>query len=187
MVAMPAVEQPLYSEEEQILQSFLELDTPAGFKAELIEGEIVVTPPPSGSHETVFALINRQFMRKSAVELDLAGNKGLAVPRGHYIPDGTISPVGHFEDADSWADPTGVLLVFEITSSNPTKDREAKRRGYAAAKIPCYLLIDRSDRSVTLFTDPAEGDYRAHSQVPFGKPLDLPAPFSFALDTGPLQ
>lgn len=186
MVAMPAIERPLSSEEDQVLRSFLRLDTPAGFKAELIEGEIVVTPPPSGSHETAFALINRQFMRKAAVEFDLAGNKGLIVPRGHYIPDGTLSPVGHFEDADSWASPDGVLLVFEITSTNPTKDRGAKRRGYASAEIPCYLLVDRTDRTVTLFTDPAGGDYRAHAQVPFGKPLELPAPFSFTLDTEPL-
>ncbi|WP_405012916.1 hypothetical protein [Kitasatospora sp. NBC_01539] len=27
----------------------------------------------------------------------------------------------------------------------------------------------------------------AHVQVSFGKSLDLPAPFSFALDTGPLR
>nr|WP_095874469.1 Uma2 family endonuclease [Streptomyces sp. TLI_235] len=184
---MPAVERPLSSEDEQILRSFLELDTPAGFKAELVEGEIVVTPPPSGSHETAFALLNRQFIRNSTIDLDIAGNKGLIVPGGRCIPDGTVSPVGHFEDAESWADPAGVLLVFEITSSNPAKDREAKRLGYAAAGIPCYLLIDRSDRSARLFTDPADGDYTAHVQVPFGKPLDLPTPFSFTLDTEPLQ
>ncbi|MEW1909581.1 Uma2 family endonuclease [Kitasatospora sp. NPDC085895] len=187
MVAMPAVERPLSSEDEQVLESFLELDTPAGFRAELIEGEIVVTPPPSGSHESAFALLNRQFIRNSTIELDLAGNKGLIVPDGRYIPDGTISHVGHFEDTDSWASPEEVLLVFEITSSNPAKDREAKRRGYAAAGIPCYLLIDRSDGSATLFTDPADRDYTAHVRVPFGKPLDLPAPFSFALDTEPLR
>jgi len=185
MVAMPAIERPL--PEEDLLQAFLDLDTPPGFKAELIEGEIVVTPPPDGSHETAFALLIRQFIRKAAIDVDIAGTKGLIVPEGRFIPDGTISPVGHFEDADAWADPTGVLLVFEITSSNPAKDRGAKRRGYAAAGIPCYLLIDRSDGNVTLFTDPAKGDYRAHAQVPFGKPLDLPAPFSFALDTAPLR
>ncbi len=185
MVAMPAVEHPLT--EDDVLKAFLELETPAGFQAELIEGEIVLTPPPDGSHETAFALLNRQFMRRAALELDLAGTKGLVTPKGRFIPDGTISPVGHFETAESWASPAGVLLVFEVTSTNPARDREAKRLGYAAAGIPCYLLVDRTDGNATLFTDPENGDYTAHTQVPFGKALDLPAPFSFALDTAPLR
>ena len=186
MVAMPAVEHPLTSEDD-LLKAFLGLDTPAGFKAELIEGRIVVSPPPDGSHETAFALLNRQFMRKAAIELDLAGAKGLITPKGRFIPDGTISPVGHFETAGSWASAVGVLLVFEITSTDPDSDRGAERLGYAAAGIPCYLLVDRTDGHVTLFTDPEGGDYTAHTQVAFGKSLDLPAPFSFALDTAPLR
>ncbi|WP_241002733.1 Uma2 family endonuclease [Streptomyces sp. CB01881] len=185
MVAMPAVERPL--DQDNLLQAFLELDTPPGFKAELIEGEIVVTPPPDGSHETAFSLLNRQFMRKAEVEFDLSGNKGLITPKGRFIPDGTIAPVGHFENAGSWADASGVLLVFEVTSTNPVKDRTAKRHGYAAAGVCCYLLVDRSEAKATLFTDPEGEDYTAHSQVDFGKPLDLPAPFSFTLDTGPLR
>ncbi|MFJ9947059.1 Uma2 family endonuclease [Kitasatospora sp. NPDC091207] len=181
---MPAVEHPL---QQDILQAFLELDTPPGFKAELIEGEIVVTPPPDGSHETAFSLLNRQLMRKAEVEFDLSGNRGLVTPKGRFIPDGTVAPVGHFENSGSWADASGVLLVFEVTSTNPVKDRGPKRRGYAAAGIPCYLLVDRSEGKVTLFTDPEGEDYTAHSQVDFGKPLDLPAPFSFTLDTVPLR
>ncbi|MFD4654794.1 Uma2 family endonuclease [Kitasatospora sp. NPDC058444] len=183
---MPAVEHPL--DQDSVLQAFLGLDTPPGFKAELIEGEIVVTPPPDGPHETAFSLLAKQFFRKAAIDLDLSGNKGLIIgPKSRFIPDGTVVPVGHFENADSWAPAEGVLLVFEITSSNPHKDREPKRRGYAAAGIPCYLLIDRSEGMVTLFTSPRDGDYVTRSQVEFGKPIDLPAPFSFTLDTAPLR
>ncbi len=185
MVAMPAVEHPLG--EESLLQAFLGLDTPLGSKAEFIEGEIVVTPPPDGEHETAFSLLNRQFMRKAEAEFDLSGNKGLITPKGRFIPDGTLSPVGHFEHADSWASAEGVLLVFEITSINPHKDREPKRRGYAAAGIPCYLLIDRGEGMITLFTEPDGEDYITQTKVEFGKAIDLPAPFSFALDTAPLR
>ncbi|MFF2147248.1 Uma2 family endonuclease [Kitasatospora sp. NPDC058190] len=185
MVAMPAVEGPLG--QDDLLQAFLELDTPPGYKAELIEGEIVVTPPPDGEHESAFSLLNRQFMRKAETEFDLSGNKGLIVPTGRFIPDGTVSPVGHFLDAGSWADPAGVLLVFEVTSTSPRRDREQKRRGYAAAGIPCHLLVDRSEGTVTLFTEPEGDDYTRKEPVPFGKPIDLPAPFSFTLDTAPLR
>ncbi|MFF2745220.1 Uma2 family endonuclease [Kitasatospora sp. NPDC058048] len=183
---MPAVEHPLG--EDSLLQAFLELDTPLGSKAEFIEGEIVVTPPPDGAHETAFSLLAKQFFRKAAIDLDLSGNKGLIIgPKSRFIPDGTVSPVGHFENADSWAPAEGVLLVFEITSINPHKDREPKRKGFASAGIPCYLLIDRDDGVVTLFTNPQGGDYATQTRIEFGKPIDLPAPFSFTLDTAPLR
>lgn len=185
MVAMPAVEHPLT--EGDLLQAFLELDTPAGFKAELIEGEIVVTPPPDGDHEDAVARFARAVARHAAGELYVSGGKGLITPRGRFIPDATVAPVGHFRSQDAWARTAGVELVLEVTSTNPRRDRETKRLGYAAAAIPCYLLVDRGEDKVTLFTDPEDGDYRAHTQVAFGKPLELPAPLSFTLDTAPLQ
>jgi hypothetical protein len=33
------------------LEGFLALNTPEGFRAELIEGEVAVTPPPDGDHD----------------------------------------------------------------------------------------------------------------------------------------
>ncbi|MER5862589.1 Uma2 family endonuclease [Kitasatospora sp. NPDC002040] len=185
MVAMPAIEHPVSGDD--LLQTFLNLDTPPGYKAELIEGEIVVTPPPDGDHEDAIARFSRAVARHAAADLYVSGGKGLITPGGRFIPDATVAPLGHFRAQDSWAQPSGVLLVLEVTSTGPQKDRDVKRRGYAAAGIPCYLLIDRSRAEAVLFTDPVDGDYAALIQVPFGKPLDLPAPFSFALDTAPLQ
>ncbi|AUG77733.1 hypothetical protein CFP65_2922 [Kitasatospora sp. MMS16-BH015] len=182
---MPPSE-PLTTSAEYLLEAFLGLSTPPGFRAQLIEEEIVITPPPDGSHESAFALLSREFMKKPAADFDLSASKGLIVPTGRFIPDGTISPVGHFADAAPWAESAGVHLVFEVTSANPTRDREQKRRGYAAAEIPLYLLVDRSEAKVTLYWAPEGDDYQAHTRVTFGKPLDLPAPFSFTLDTGPL-
>ncbi|MGW4894220.1 Uma2 family endonuclease [Kitasatospora sp. NPDC004240] len=166
---------------------FLALDTPPGYRAELIEGEIVVTPPPDGNHESAFAFVNRQLLRDAEIDVHVSGTKGLITPGGRFVPDGTVCPVGWLKNAEPWADPSGVLLVFEVTSTNPHKDRVQKRRGYAAAGIPCYLLVDRGEGLVTLFTQLVEGDYTDATRVPFGEPLDLPAPFSFKLDTGPLR
>ena len=70
-------------------------------------------------------------------------------------------------------------MVVEVTSTKPDRDREAKRHCYARGGIPLYLLVDREKSDVTLFSDPEGADYRQHGTVPFGKQLDLPAPFSF--------
>lgn len=176
---------------EFLLEGFLALDTPEGFRAELIEGEIVVTPPPDGDHEDYIGQIVAQVIRRSRTDMQFSGNKGLTLkellgsPRDHVIPDGTFAPeaLRLFRGAASWMPCDGVSMVLEVTSSRPSIDRETKRRGYARGRIPLYLLVDRDASTVTLFSDPEDGDYRLHHLAPFGKPLPLPEPFGFDLET----
>lgn len=162
---------------------FSELDVPDGIRVELIEGEIVVSPPPFGAHEHDLARFVEQVIRSVTEPVDV-GSIGLFTPGGLFIPDKVIAPKGHFLDlTEAWTLPKGIVMVVEATSSRPETDREVKRLGYAAAGVPLYLLIDRSKKEVVLFSEPRDGDYRAHIQVPFGSPLELPAPLSFPLDT----
>ncbi|GAA2618297.1 Uma2 family endonuclease [Streptomyces tubercidicus] len=182
---------PMPTDEETLLDYFLALETPTGFRAELIEGEIVVTPPTDGTHEHCFSRVVSQIMRKSAVDMDVSGYKGLAMPRGgrcprnHVIPDATIAPseIRLFQGAEPWMPSDGVAMVVEVTSSNPERDRKAKRHCYARAGIPLYLLVDRGKSALTLFSEPSGDDYEAHNTAPIGKSLPLPAPFSFDLET----
>ncbi|MCH5676206.1 Uma2 family endonuclease [Streptomyces gilvus] len=176
---------------EGLLAIFLSLDTPEGFRAELIEGEIVVTPPRDGDHEDYIGLIVNQVIRRSRTDMQFSGNKGLKLrsgggcPKDHVIPDGTFAPtqLRLFRGADSWMPCEGVSMVLEVTSTKPRADREAKRRCYARAALPLYLLIDREASSVTLFSDPEKDDYREQCTRPLGKPLTLPEPFAFDLET----
>ena len=193
MTAM-AHEQPMPIEDDSLLAGFLALETPEGFQAELVEGEIVETPPPVGAHEANFSRLVRQVLRNSATDMDVAGNKGLALPgdgrrlRNLLIPDATFAPCALtlFDDAPPWMEPDGVALVAEITSSRPELDRLNKRHCYAVGGIPLYLLIDREEQTVTLHSEPAGRDYDAVYSVSYGKPVPLPAPFGFDLNTGRL-
>ncbi|MGC2998162.1 Uma2 family endonuclease [Streptomyces sp. G35A] len=175
-----------------LLEGFLALETPEGFRAELIEGEIIVTPPPDGDHEDYINLVAKQVIRRSRTDMDVSGNKGLnlksggACPKDHAIPDGTFAPTALrlYRGADPWMPCDGVAMVLEVTSTKPQADREAKRRCYARGGIPLYLLVDREASSVTLFSDPERDEYRERCTRPFGKPIALPEPFAFDLDTG---
>ncbi|MFI1563176.1 Uma2 family endonuclease [Streptomyces sp. NPDC020490] len=176
---------------EVLLEGFLALDTPEGFRAELIDGEIVVTPPPDGDHEDYIGLIVEEVIRKSRTRMQFAGNKGLKLrsgggcPKDHAIPDATFAPMELrlYRGAEPWMPCDGVAMVLEVTSTKPAADREAKRRCYARGGIPLYLLVDREAASVTLFSEPRNDDYRQVCTLPFGKPLPLPEPFAFELET----
>lgn len=188
MSAMP--HEPL-SQAEVLLEGFLALDTPEGFRAELIEGEIVVTPPPDGDHEDYIGLILEQVITRSRTKMQFSGNKGLKLrsgggcPKNHVIPDGTFAPteLRLYRGADPWMPCEGVALVVEVTSSKPAADRTGKRHCYARGAVPLYLLVDREQSSVTLFSDPQGDDYRQHCTIPFGKSIRLPAPFALDLET----
>lgn len=177
------------AQSDTVLRDFLSLETPEGYRAQLIDGEIVVTPPPGGNHERCITRIVQQVFASSATPMDFSGNKGLVVPavagQNMVIPDLTFAAadLDLFLDAPSWMRPSGVAMVVEVTSSLPERDRNAKRRSYAAARIPLYLLVGRDDKTVTLFSGPVRDTYISTTTVPFGDSIELPAPFSFTLET----
>ncbi|MFE5583903.1 Uma2 family endonuclease [Kitasatospora sp. NPDC056531] len=172
--------------EHDLLEAFLALDTPEGFKAELIEGKIVVTPPPDGDHEIAIGRIVWQVARQCPEGIDFAPTKGLIVPGGRFIPDGTFTETDALAGRESWCKPDGVLMVMEVTSTRADNDRLTKRRGYAASGIPLYLLVDRQKGRIALHSDPRRGDYSTTTDVAVGEPLWLPEPFGFELSTGRL-
>lgn len=153
------------------------------YRAELIAGEIVVNPPPHGTHEQIFAKLNNQLVKKSAIEVEVSGHRGIETPLGDYIPDMTITEPDTFDGQPPWGTPEGILMLVEITSSMRASDRVEKRHAYAAAGIPLFLLVDRQNRETVLFSIPdvEAKDYRADVRVPFGDALEPPVPFSFAL------
>ncbi len=60
-------------------------------------------------------------------------------------------------------------------------------RPAAEATIPVYLLIDRDHSTVTVFSDPKDGQYQQTLSRPWGAPVELPAPVGFTLDTEKLK
>ncbi|KJS53414.1 hypothetical protein VM98_25340 [Streptomyces rubellomurinus subsp. indigoferus] len=181
------------SQADILLESFLSLHSPEGFRAELIEGEIIVAPPPDGDHEDHISHLITQVIRRSKTDMSVSGGKGLRLvsgglcPKNHVIPDLTFAPeeLRLFRGAPSWMEPDGVAMVVEVTSGKPDQDRIAKRHCYARAAIPLYLLVDREKAQLSLFGKPHREEYTEVHLAAFGEPLALPEPFDFDLDTKP--
>lgn len=160
---------------------------PEGWRVELVEGEIYVVPPANGEHEEIVSELSGQVRdhdrglgRYTGIGLNVAGASGT----GHVIPDLVIAPKGSFHDEEEWHAPSGVLLVAEVTSdSTAFRDREQKIRGYARAGIPIYLLIDRGEGEVLVYSEPSGDDYTKGPKYKLGLAVPLPAPLGFELDT----
>ena len=160
---------------------------PEGHKAEVIEGNIVVSPSPSRRHGLIFAKLSAQLYRLLPAHLAITNTVTLnmAATTERYMPDLLVV----HEDAlrsDEWLlDATAAELVVEIVSpSSARQDRVTKVRGYAASGVPIYLLVDPLEQAVTLFYEPAGDAYQWTHRVQFGSSVALPEPYHGKIETG---
>jgi Uma2 family endonuclease len=163
-----------------------------GVHLELINGKLGVKPVPDGIHDTIVAWLSRICIQ-ARPELWFYAERGLAVETyrsGRAKADGLLTEGPSFLDDKDWADTAPVLLVAEVTSSDPDtnqRDRIDKPRAYAESGIPVYLLIDRDSCEAVVYSDPDGTRYETVSRRPFGKAVLLPDPVGITLDTEPLK
>ena len=160
---------------------------PRGWRVELIEGQIHVTPPANAEHEDFVSGMHEQ-VRDHRRDVRMYHGIGLKLsgpdPSLRVIPDLVVAPKRAFQAELEWHDPDPVLLVAEVTSKSTARnDRLKKLRGYARAGIPLYLLIDREAGVVSVFSKPKAGQYARSESATLGEKIMLPKPFDFELDT----
>ncbi|MER6565348.1 Uma2 family endonuclease [Streptomyces sp. NPDC001093] len=180
-------------EEFERIAEFAAKETDDAVRFEFINGRIGVKKVPDGDHNTIVLWLMRQCMQ-ARPDLDLYQGQGLRVEQyreGRVRPDAVLVPEEHFAGHGEWADPSGALLVLEVTSydsDTDRRDRQEKPVAYGAAGIPFYLLVDRDDCTVTLFSDPDRGvGYRTTHKEAFGAKLLVPQPLGIELDTEKLK
>ncbi|MFD3379950.1 MULTISPECIES: Uma2 family endonuclease [unclassified Streptomyces] len=166
---------------------------PEGVKLELIDGKLEVKPLPDNRHRAIVMWLIRLFLQLRP-ELALYPEQDLKIGtyrKGHASADGALAPLDHFiAQEDDWADPKGILMVVEVTSHDRDtnrRDRIDKVRGYAEAGIPIYLLIDRDNDTVVVYSGPKNGRYQQSPSYPYGTVVDLPAPVNITLETEKLK
>lgn len=160
-----------------------------GDRVQIIEG-IIEPVTPTWDHERAAKLVRRQI--EGRVDelgcLEGSGNLDLPGSSNWYVPDIAVVPEVLAKGGGALL-PDQTLLIVEVTSEwNAETDRVVKRRRYAEYGAPLYLLIDRIDRSVTLFSEPGQLGYsNVDGPHPFGTVLRLPAPFDLDIETGGLS
>ncbi|MFJ9849767.1 Uma2 family endonuclease [Streptomyces sp. NPDC101150] len=163
-----------------------------GARLELINGKVTSKPMPDGDRGRIIQWLLRICMQHRP-ELFLDPNQGLKTEscrKGRLRPDGLLVPCDAFVGQGEWADPDPVLMVVEVTSHDSDteqRDRVEKPRACAEANIPLYLLIDRQECQVSLYSEPDGTRHEDVRTVSYGKSLHLPDPVGITVETEQLK
>ncbi|CAM5352338.1 Uma2 family endonuclease OS=Streptomyces alboniger OX=132473 GN=CP975_21930 PE=4 SV=1 [Streptomyces alboniger] len=181
--------EPVFEEgpdlDEVVWQVWKAMELPEGYRAEIIEGAIEVSPTGRYSHSQII------FLLREALGDFLKGGEFAARHDTNIIHDGSAlipdlfvvvrDPERYVTDDGLGLTAAAVRVVFEVVSPgrrNQDRDRIRKRREYARAGIPVYVLIDDYDGqgAVTLFTEPRpeKADWDDIHRVPYGTDVTVP-------------
>lgn len=174
------------SERDKVLwQAWKAMELPEGYRAEIIEGAIEVSPTGRIAHAQIVNRL-RNALASALAESEYAPYNDTNVVHGRrtWIPDCLVAPrelAPHIDDEGIGVKVSGVSLVVEVVSPGHEcrrRDRARKRREYARAGIPVYVIIDDYDGegTVTILTEPQpeKADWLGAHRVPYGTEVTIP-------------
>ncbi|GGN90749.1 membrane protein [Streptomyces albiflavescens] len=152
-----------------------------GHRVEILNGSIVVTPPPDGPHQETLTWLIEEFLRVKARQAGLRYVQGIGLwlptgPDDYAVPDFSVVDADYKDalvEKNCYA-PHVFRLVLEVTSSNWTNDTATKVDIYARANLPVYLVADRKHDEVLLYQNPADGKYPDAQRFKRGQTVPVP-------------
>ncbi len=196
---MPKVATPPSDLDDVLWQAWKAMELPEGYHAEIVEGFIEVSPTGRYSHGRIANRLRNRLVSFLAGG-EFAAWQDMNVIHKHkvWIPDVFVAAEHVTEDGLGIA-ASAVQLIVEVVSPGKDsieRDRKRKRRAYARAGVPVYVIVDDYDGhgTVSLLTGPVPAEARYASEVrrPYGTEVVVPeGPVKgFAIGeeiTGPLR
>ncbi|MFG1750298.1 Uma2 family endonuclease [Streptosporangium sandarakinum] len=181
----------IISASDRTVQKFFESLSPdIPLRTEIIDGNLIVSPFGTPRHARIARILSRALIPVEDANgwESFDGNVDICIegPRDAMAPDYCIVPL----DAPLWGGreilSSGVIMVAEVVSPGSTRtDHLVKPGVYAGCGIPIMMIIDpvSSPPAVTVLSDPEDGAYRTAVHAELGKPVRIPDPVDFDLDT----
>lgn len=152
----------------------LERFTPEGYKAEIVEGAIFLSPQRD-THWEIIADIYEQLRTKyprkrlkSDVRVDYPGHLN------GFASDVTLMAEGAEKTPGGLSRYQDVEFVAEVISKGTAQnDYGPKKTAYAVAEVPVYLIADPYQGKCHLHTQPKDGEYLSELSVTFGTDVDM--------------
>lgn len=150
---------------------------PDGYRVEITEGKIIMTPQGRDQWKVILKAapqIEQQLADHGEILSDVmidfpSSLYGYAPDLAIVAPGSELNSRGRFE----WHSLEAVLEV--VSKSTRDNDFDKKFRMYAECAIPVYVIIDPSDNTCTIHSNPTRtGTYDEQEQIVFGEDLVLP-------------
>jgi Uma2 family endonuclease len=163
-------------------QALEDLDVPEGYRAELINEEIVLSPSSKPLHWNIQRSLIEQFQPHGG---NWATDQTIVHPVHGDMPQPDFLAMPAIEiDPEEFLPGDQVQIVVEVLSrSNKGNDLVDKVGVYARFGIPIYLIIDPFEGQCVLYLHPDGGIYAEKRISSFGLPIELPEPVGFTLET----
>lgn len=126
-----------------------------GFRYELTDGSLLVSPPPALPHFRVTTRLRRLLEGQAPSTLIVGENVGTGIDRDPRrttlrVPDLTVLHAAAVDRDDVALDPADIVLVVEVLSPDRAGyDVITKRHQYGNAGIPHYWIVDPKQRTLT--------------------------------------
>lgn len=182
MGALPLFHDPVTVEDlEQLPDS--------GARHELLDGRIVMTPPPGIRHHRAVDELHSVIRSVGGPRAwRVYQNQGVLLGPDMIIPDLTVYPEDTPVIRDRYVSGADTLLVVEVVSpSSRLDDRITKPAKCARYGVPLYLLVDPLESPLVATLYRLNGrEYELAATVKAGEILTLPEPFALEIDTAQL-
>ncbi|WP_106428791.1 Uma2 family endonuclease [Streptomyces sp. AA1529] len=172
---------------QALFRTLLTMEVPEGYRAEIIGGNIVMSPWSKGYYLDVMDALVEQLMPRLPEGQRVSYAPFLFALSGQeraYGPDIYVAARDAFRTHDRYIDGEALTLVAELTSdSTRTVDWTDKLPAYAKASVPVYLLLDMQELTLSVFASPTPLGYAERRTYEFGDIVHLPSPFDCDIDT----
>lgn len=150
----------------------IETDAFEDWKVELVNGELLRTPPPGNDH-------SRRVVDVVAELLGVVPKRLVHAETGIDLDDDTVvgcdaALLREDKRGRGMMRADNVVLVVEVAETSLDYDTGLKRRKYAGASIGHYWVVDGPRGVVHVYAEPVDGDYVDIHTVRFGQPLAVP-------------
>lgn len=187
MAERPTISGTEFGGFEEMLGLLDDMQLRDGFQAEIIRGNIVVSPWSKAFYLDVMELVCEQLRPYLPEGHRISYGPFLYLFPGlerAYGPDIHAAHRRVSRSTSNHLDGEALSFVAELTSpSTRDEDRTDKVEIYGKAGVPVYLLLDMQEEQATVFSMPSAKGYESRDTKPFGEKLSIPAPFDCVLDT----
>ena len=161
--------------EQTLDKLFAQMNVPEGYKAEIVEGTIYMSPQRDAHWKTIFAILQvlmERFGKKvnvvSDVRIDFPGQLNGLAPDVAKLRDGAEK-----DDKGRWCHEDVEFIAEVISTDTARNDYGPKKAAYALAEVPVYLIADPYVGKCRLFTQPKDGDYVSDLSITYGGDVDM--------------